>query len=76
MRPSVARAGKSREFPRSLAHQLLLERPSMACRAGLPTDGAAVVAWLDPLAVYGRRLAAAVETARGNDLVMQRARAR
>lgn len=53
---------------RVITQALLIERPAAACRYGLPTDGAAVRAWLDPMAVWGPRLAAAVAT-RGRELV-------
>lgn len=53
---------------RCLTQALLLERPAAACRYGLPTDGAAVRAWLDPMGTeWGPRLAAAVAT-RGREL--------
>ena len=57
---------------RLLTQALLLERPATACRYGLPTDGAAVRAWLDPMGVWGARLAAAVAT-RGRELYVARA---
>ena len=54
---------------RVITQALLLERPATACRYGLPTDGAAVRAWLDPMgSEWGPRLAAAVAT-RGREVV-------
>ena len=58
---------------RSLAHQLLIERAPEACRLGLPTEGGAIRQWLDPMAVWGSRLAAVAEK-RGNELAVGRAR--
>lgn len=49
---------------RSLTHQLLIERTPDACRLDLPRDGAAIRAWLDPMAVWGARLRAAIATTR------------
>lgn len=54
---------------RCLTQALLIERPAAACRYGLPTDGAAVRAWLDPMSVWGTRLAAAVATARPGNTI-------
>lgn len=60
---------------RSLAHHLLLERTPDACRLDLPRDGAAIRAWLDPMAVWGPRLVGAVAAARpANTLTRGRAR--
>lgn len=58
---------------RCLTEALLLERPPTACRLGLPVDGAAVRAWLNPLAVWGARLRAVAE-GRGNAWARGRAR--
>ena len=56
-----------------LTDQLLLERPALACRLGLPTEGGAIRQWLDPMAVWGSRLTAVAEK-RGNELAVGRAR--
>lgn len=59
-----------------LTDQLLLERPALACRLGLPTEGGAIRQWLDPMAVWGVRLTSAVVAARpGNTLTRGRASA-
>ena len=58
----------------SITAALHLERPATACRLGLPTDGAAVRAWVAPIGTeWGRRLRAACE-GRGREVVVRRVR--
>ena len=47
--------------------------PARCTRLGLPTGGAVIAAWVNPIAWWGARLRAAVE-GRGNQLVCARAR--
>lgn len=44
---------------------ILIERRAAALALGLPVDGAAIVAWVNPLAFWGARVAGAI-ACRGN----------
>lgn len=58
---------------RCLTDAILCEPAAIACRYELPTGGAAVRAWVNPLSEWGARLASACR-ARCGELLRGRAR--